>query len=73
MLGAGQVPIRADRAEEVLKGSEATDELLSSAAAAVPESLSPSDDVHASSDYRRHVAGVLARRVLTQARKRASR
>lgn len=40
---------------------------LEDAAAAVRAAISPRDDLHATADYRRHVAGVLARRALTAA------
>jgi len=33
----------------------------------LPDDANPSGDVHATAAYRRHVAGVLAKRVLTEA------
>jgi CO/xanthine dehydrogenase FAD-binding subunit len=45
-------------------------ETATDAAAGAAESLTPSNDVHASAEYRRQVAGVLARRAVEQAKGR---
>jgi CO/xanthine dehydrogenase FAD-binding subunit len=73
VFGAGGVPVRASAAEERLKsngaavGNGALDEIANDVAG----SLSPVDDIHASAEYRRHVAGVLTRRALTESFERA--
>ena len=46
---------------------EVTDR-LANAAAEVARAVEPDADLHASAEYRRHLAGVLAKRVLTAAR-----
>jgi aerobic carbon-monoxide dehydrogenase medium subunit len=69
--GVGRAPVRARAAEQTLIGESATDDLFRAAAAAVGDALEPEDDIHASADYRRHLAGVLVRRALTSARSRA--
>jgi carbon-monoxide dehydrogenase medium subunit len=45
--------------------------VLADVAAAVRRAIDPGSDIHASADYRRRVAGVLAGRVLLQAAARA--
>ncbi len=60
-------PVRATDAERLLVGAEPTDEVFTAAAAAVAGQLDPWSDVHASEDYRRHVASVLTRRCLALA------
>lgn len=68
LLGVADRPVRAHDAEEALVGGASPHE----AAAHVAGAISPSDDVQASADYRRHVAGVVARRAFEQALGRAA-
>jgi aerobic carbon-monoxide dehydrogenase medium subunit len=70
--GAGDTPVRVERAEALLAGRRPDPELLTEVEALVRETLEPGSDLHASADYRREVAGVLARRALVLAWKRAS-
>ena len=68
LIGVGDRPMRAHAVEAaVLSGASPTE-----AAALAPEGLSPGSDVHASSDYRLHLATVTSRRALTQALERAA-
>jgi carbon-monoxide dehydrogenase medium subunit len=62
-FGVGATPIRARGAEKALANSD-----LVSAIAALSNDLAPHDDVHASAAARRHLAGVLLRRVLEDMR-----
>jgi carbon-monoxide dehydrogenase medium subunit len=65
--GVDSVPLRASAAEAVLRGATPGDELWADAAAAVSAAVEPSGDIHATAEYRKHVAGVLTRRALTEA------
>jgi CO/xanthine dehydrogenase FAD-binding subunit len=69
--GVGSVPVRAQAAEQVLVGESPSDELFCAAAASATDGLETEDDIHASADYRRHLAGVLVRRALSTAASRA--
>jgi len=61
-FGVGDTPVLAQGAMAVLSaGGEITD-----AVAALADDLSPESDTHASASYRRHLAGVLLRRVMTE-------
>jgi CO/xanthine dehydrogenase FAD-binding subunit len=74
VFGAGGVPVRVHSAEQTLAGANVeaiADDLLHEVAREVSSSLSPLDDIHASAEYRGHVAGVLARRTVVQAIERA--
>jgi CO/xanthine dehydrogenase FAD-binding subunit len=75
LVGMGEGPFRAERAEEVLTGQrlDAKDigGAIGEAVANVLAAVEPADDVHASSPYRRHLAGVMAERALQTALARA--
>jgi len=68
LMGLHDTPVRA-------RGAEAAflDGGIEAAAAAVRGDADPMNDLHGSADYRRHLAGVLTRRVLTAAVERAGR
>jgi carbon-monoxide dehydrogenase medium subunit len=65
--GVGLQPVRAREAEASLRGASAGADAFAAAADLVPGALQPRTDAHASSDYRRRVAGVLTRRALAEA------
>jgi CO/xanthine dehydrogenase FAD-binding subunit len=69
-IGVGDGPIRSARAETLLIGQKPDADAFAAAAKAAAADLMPESDLHASADYRRHVAEVMARRVLQQAAKR---
>jgi carbon-monoxide dehydrogenase medium subunit len=71
LTGVSATPWRATAAEEMLVGAGANAEAIGEAAGQAAADLSPPTDVHGSSSYRRHIAGVLARRTLTMAAQRA--
>jgi len=71
LCGVGQTPIRGEPAEALLEGRRPDDDLFAEIQRRVSESLRPDGDLHASADYRREVAGVLARRALALAWTRA--
>ena len=60
-------PLRLEKTEALLKGAEITDELLEKIVANVVNEISPIDDVRSTAEYRKQVAGVLIKRVITQA------
>lgn len=66
LTGVGGVPVRASGAEGVLKGAALSPEAMERAASAVREEVEPLSDFHGSSDYRRHLCGVLTRRALAE-------
>jgi aerobic carbon-monoxide dehydrogenase medium subunit len=66
-FGVGATPVRATEAERSLAGQPPSDDLFAEAANVVSASLSPGEDIHATTGYRRHLAGVLTRRALTRA------
>ncbi len=63
------VPVRASAMEERI-GSDFSDESVRAAAEGLGATLDPPSDVHASADYRRHLAEVLAVRAVVAARER---
>ena len=71
-LGAvAPTPIRAVRAEDGLRGREATPELLAEAGRTASGECSPIDDLRGSASYRRSLVEVLVRRTLETAVARA--
>jgi CO/xanthine dehydrogenase FAD-binding subunit len=65
--GAGPVPLRLRAAEEILERDGLGEAAIEAAARRAAELVSPDSDIHASSDYRRHLTGVLTKRALTRA------
>lgn len=71
LTGVGPTPVRAADAERLLAGRAPTEGVWEEAGAVVRASLEPDGDIHASPEYRKHVAGVLIRRALREALTRA--
>lgn len=71
-LSAGDRPVLATEAMDVLRGEEPSEEVFAAAAQAAAEAVRPIEDVHASVAYRRHLVAVLGRRVLAVAAERAA-
>lgn len=71
MMGVGDTPIRCPGAEEALVGRAPDEQALEAAATAACAPLEPNRDLHASPEFRKHLAAVLCRRVLRQAAGRA--
>ena len=65
------VPVRATPMEKRLSGGELTETTVRDAAEGLGATLDPPSDVHASADYRRHLAQVSAVRAVLQAAERA--
>ena len=71
-LSAGDGPISAPEAAGMLQGQELTPELITAAAEkAARHEIDPGSDIHATADFRRHLANVLTRRALEEAVQRA--
>jgi CO/xanthine dehydrogenase FAD-binding subunit len=73
LAGVAPTPVRIERAEALLIGHAGDPARFAQAGRVTSEALDPETDLHASSDYRREVAGTLVRRALTEAWKRAAR
>ncbi len=71
LTGVGPTPVRATAAERLLARQPPSETLWADAAEAVRAAVTPDGDIHASADYRQHVAGVLTRRALAEAHSRA--
>ncbi len=71
LTGVSDTPVRAREAEQMLAGAEPSAETWTEAAQKASAALSPPADLHGSSAYRRHVAGVLIQRTLAKAAQRA--
>ena len=68
LLSVADRPVLSERVRITLVGQSPTAEAIRAAAEASAEhDIDPTGDLHASSAYRRHLAAVLTRRVLTQA------
>jgi len=71
-LSVGDGPMVAHQAGEMLKNQALTRESMRAAAeAAARLDIDPGSDIHASAEYRRHLAGILAFRALEKAYDRA--
>jgi carbon-monoxide dehydrogenase medium subunit len=72
LFGVGPTPLRARDAEQVVAGEAPGEAVFAAAARKASEAIDePLSAVHASSEYRRHLAQVLARRGLAEAVDRA--
>lgn len=72
-LSVGDGPVEAQQAANLLIGQVPNAEAIRAAAeTAATADIAPNGDIHASAEFRRHLAGVLARRVLTQAVERST-
>ncbi|WP_102347238.1 FAD binding domain-containing protein [Bacillus sp. Marseille-P3661] len=69
--GVEAIPFLIEDAEEELKGEKISDTLLDKIADIVADEVDPESDIHASADYRRHLAKILTKRTLQQAYNRA--
>lgn len=73
LMGVGEMPMRAPRIEAMMEGREVNARLIDEAIEALRAELEPNSDLNASADYRRHLAGVLARRAMIDAWARAEK
>lgn len=73
LMGVGETPLRSVVAEGLLRNQVLTPALVDKVVEAVRAEIVPRQDLHASSDFRRHLAGVVVDRVLKTAWSRATR
>jgi len=71
--GVGGVPVRVAEAEAAARDTALPDRVLLEISRIVSARLDPETDIHATAEYRKHVAGVLAERALRIAADRARR
>ena len=72
-LGAvAPTPVRAKKAEGILRGKKLDDKLLEESSQAASSESKPIDDVRSSADYRRRLVGVLTKRAVLQAIQQAA-
>ena len=71
LTNVNPVPLRAVRSEEALIGKPLSDETIELAARYASEDCSPSSDLRGSEEYKRHVTGVLVKRMIKKAAERA--
>jgi carbon-monoxide dehydrogenase medium subunit len=73
LSNAGVTPIRAGSAEKILLGQKRSEALLVKAGEAAARDADPVSDIHASEEFRRHLIGVMTRRMVDQAWQKADR
>lgn len=73
VTGAGAKAVRAATAEKGLVGSKLDDAAIQKAGAAAAEAIEPVGDIHASAEYRRHLAREFTMRALRAAAERAKK
>jgi carbon-monoxide dehydrogenase medium subunit len=64
--------VKLAEAEAALRGRPIAPEALAVAARAAADAVTAGDDMHATAAYRKHLAGVLLKRVVEKAANRAS-
>jgi carbon-monoxide dehydrogenase medium subunit len=73
LTNVNPVPLRASRSEEAIVGKPLSDETIKLAAQYAAEDCSPSSDLRGSEEYKRHITGVLVKRMIVKAAERAMR
>jgi carbon-monoxide dehydrogenase medium subunit len=66
LAGVSDTPVRCREAEDAVRGVAPSREVVAEAAALAAGPLSPPSDLHGTSAYRKHLAGVLVQRALTR-------
>lgn len=70
-FSVGDSPVETPQAANLLEGQKPSDELIQEAAAQVRRELDPGTDIHASAEFRKHLAQELTSRALTKSFERA--
>jgi carbon-monoxide dehydrogenase medium subunit len=68
-IGIADMPLRLTAVEDALNGYKIDDATIAKAEAAAAAAVDPSDDIHASGAYRKHLIGVMVERALRSAAK----
>ncbi len=71
LTNVNPLPLRASRSEEVLVGSDLSEEVINKAAQYASEDCKPSADLRGDEDYKRHLVKVITKRMLHKAISRA--
>jgi carbon-monoxide dehydrogenase medium subunit len=71
LMGVGEMPMRMPELEAMIDGRELSDALINEVVEALRAQITPNSDLNGSADYRRHLAGALSRRALSDAWSRA--
>lgn len=71
--GVAPVPLRAYKAEKILRGNLIGDEILNEVANVAMSEVDPISDTHGSAEYRRKMVGVFVKRAIQQAVDAASK
>lgn len=73
LTNVNPLPLRATRSEEALIGKTINEETLKLAGKYAAEDCSPSSDLRGTEEYKRHVTGVVVKRMIAKAAERAMR
>ena len=71
LTNVNSIPMRASRSEEVLIGSDLSEDVINQAAQFASEDCNPSADLRGDEDYKRHLVKVITKRMLKKAISRA--
>jgi carbon-monoxide dehydrogenase medium subunit/6-hydroxypseudooxynicotine dehydrogenase subunit alpha len=72
LLGAGDVPLRAEAAERSLVGAAVGEEAVAEAGRLAVDGIEPTGDIHGSGDYRKRLIEAMVRRAVSRAAERAA-
>lgn len=73
LTNVNPIPLRASRSEQALTGRPLSDETIEEAARYASEDCNPSSDLRGSEEYKRHLVGVLVKRMIRKAVERTGR
>lgn len=73
LTNVNPIPLRASRSEQALTGRPLNDETIEEAARYASEDCNPSSDLRGSEEYKRHLVGVLVKRMIRKAVERTGR
>ena len=71
VTGLDSKPFRAKRVEDRLRGNKLESDVIDEASSQVTQGVDPLDDMHASAEFRGHLARVYTARAIQEATKRA--